>query len=196
MQSDEEQPYEIELAPLLQRFTKQNLSPRISRLLYKVHIVKGRGSLRRGGWCTGIYRDAEYTMALSVIAAPKWLRWLPSIVLTPARSLLEQAAACISFGIYEKAILVKQIQGVEGMGNELKHIRWEKFLLKLVEDWARANGFEKISILKAEKNEWWPHNDVEKQQRFKMHYDVTAKRSGFKFCPEEECYVKQLIVAA
>ena len=79
------------------------------------------------------------------------------------------------------------------MENELKHIRWEKFLLKLVEDWALANGFEKIKVVPGNKNHWY---NTSRAEIFHMRYDVTAKRSGFKFCPKEECYVKQLIVAA
>ena len=197
LEHDEEQPYEIDLAPLLRQSAKQNSQSRVNRLLYKAHVVKGHGSLKRGDRDTDVYRDATYTMILSTtIAKIKWLRWLPR-VLMPSKYVCNLALACIGFEINQKDILVKQIQGVQGMKNELKRIHWEKFLLKLVEDWAHANGFEKISVLKAEKNHWWHVNNSDaKKQRFKMHYDVTAKRSGFKFCPEEECYVKRLIATA
>ena len=189
----EERPYEIDLAPLLLQFAKPNSRSHINHFFYKTHIARGFGGLKRGDQYTHIYRDAEYTMVLSTRTAKKWLKWLLPIALIPSRSIRESAIACIGFEINQKDMLVKQIQGVQGMKDQLNHIQWEKFLLKLVEDLALANNFEKVKVIPGNKNKWYNAHHAE---IFHMRYDVTAKRSGFKFCPKEECYVKQLAVVA
>ena len=95
LEYEKEQPYEIDLAPLLQRFTKRAAAAG-KRFFYKVHIARGHGTLiRNKGGGTEIYRDAEYTIVLSTMATKKWLRWFLPSALIPSKYLYEQAVACI-----------------------------------------------------------------------------------------------------
>ncbi len=77
-----------------------------------------------------------------------------------------------------------------GMFKALRPFKWERMLLRVVVDWARVNGFREARVLIAEKNPW---HDNDKYDVFRMHYDVTAKRSGFKFNSAKNAYVLALV---
>lgn len=79
-----------------------------------------------------------------------------------------------------KKLVIKQIQGVRGKEEILKKLRWEKLLVQAVIDWGKNQGVKRFEIMKAEENYYWRGNDIERQKRLFMHYDVTAKRMGFK----------------
>lgn len=95
--------------------------------------------------------------------------------------------ASISFEAQQGAILVNQIQGVEGQQDKLKPIKWERGLLAYVCDWAAEHGVPEVRVLPHYKNKW---ERVKKNG--KMLYDVTAKRSGFKFDEQMEVYRKPI----
>lgn len=59
----------------------------------------------------------------------------------------------------------------------LKNYRWEMVLLDLVTEWAQFSRFPAIGLLAAENNRWV---SVKRLDRFKMRYDVTAKRFGYR----------------
>lgn len=76
----------------------------------------------------------------------------------------------------------------------LASLRWEQMLVELGLYWASHVDMEKVAIQSAEKNRYYPKAipSLEeasedyilelkaKRQRFRMRYDVTAKRMGFK----------------
>ena len=123
----------------------------------------------------------------------------------------ETDIARIGFDLeYEMAIKVKQIQGKNGYQNALMPFRWEKMLIKVVEDWASDNGFKQSRIQRAEDSRYWKYIDetdetitsimtaegyeyhTKLNKRLKMKYDITAKRCGYRYDEGLECFVKDL----
>lgn len=95
--------------------------------------------------------------------------------------------AGIGFDIVEdKVIVVTQIQGMKGATESLKLLKWERLLLAIVVAWARDQEYKEVRVQRAEKNIWIGHGNS--RSSFKMHYDVTAKRSGFEFDKELGCF--------
>lgn len=115
----------------------------------------------------------------------------------------EQGLANIGFNLsrYRPTVLIKQLQArrynsldvslsyIKGNPEEhkkcavgiLKSLRWEKMLIQMVSDWAAENGFKKIAILKSKYNPWYERDFSfqNRNERLKMHYDVTPVRMGF-----------------
>lgn len=89
-----------------------------------------------------------------------------------------------------KKLIIKQIQGVRGKEEVLKKLRWEKLLVQAVIDWGKNQGVRRFEIMKAEENHYWWGSNTERKKRLFMHYDVTAKRMGFK--PGGKSYVLDL----
>lgn len=58
----------------------------------------------------------------------------------------------------------------------LNQLRWEKLLVNLGADWADYAGFDSIFLLPSGLNHYF---NQERQSRFHLRYDVTAKRCGF-----------------
>ena len=92
--------------------------------------------------------------------------------------------ACLAFDRFgPKSICIKQIQGRHSYYDNvdykdyLKAIKWERFLIKIACQWAMANNL-KIYMISAKKSPWY---DNSKQNQMYIRYDVTAKRSGFKY---------------
>ncbi len=122
-----------------------------------------------------IYCDAPYTLVLTYKEN--------------CESETEEVA-CIGFDVVDQAtILVKQIQGVYGKSSILQYFRWERMLLKIVVDWAKNAGFKRIRVIKSESSHWFTES---RAQSFFMKYDVTARRSGFKFDEKDQTYVRTL----
>lgn len=95
------------------------------------------------------------------------------------------------FDMVRRNILVKQLQAqrfgwLEGSSqfkdikNSIANLRWEKLMVQAVLDWAAKYRFDKVKIREAKNNLWVGRETPERNQRIKMHYDVTAKRMGFK----------------
>lgn len=77
----------------------------------------------------------------------------------------------------QNTLVVTQIQGVRGKREYLAPLKWERMLLALVTEWARAKGARVIKVLAGCKNSWF--SDSSKKE-FYMRYDITARRSGFR----------------
>lgn len=108
---------------------------------------------------------------------------------------LWKAHACIAFDSYpeESRICVRQIQGKKGSEAFLSRLRWEKFLLDYATQWARCNGFKEIWVQPSRLNKWCPKGIEQEQKKFKLRYDVTAKRMGFKLDEVNGHYIKSLV---
>lgn len=94
--------------------------------------------------------------------------------------------ASTSFDAAEDAIVVKQIQGVQGQKERLVPLKWERLLLTLVCEWAEENNICEVQTLPHTESRWGHVREYSK-----MIYDVTAKRCGFKFDKEKGRFAKQ-----
>lgn len=160
---------DIALSKYFKEFSKENQKKEewlstCSIYLYYHENARGYGC----GRFSKIYVDAVYSFVLFKV---------------------EDSVCNIGFNVEEdNTILVKQIQGVRGMQEELSLFRWEKMLLQIVIDWARENGFEKVSVIRAEDSEWYRKEDKERCNRMYLKYDVTARRMGFKYDEKRKVY--------
>jgi len=156
----------------LKAFQKPDIKQEFSLKDFSLYYSYGLGG--QNGFY-GIYTDAKFTFVLTYEKGTK------------SRS---SAIACIGFDVIdESTILVKQIQGVSGKLSILQCFRWEKMLLNIVIDWAKNAGFKKVKVIRAESSQWYrPH----RAQNLFMKYDVTARRSGFKFDKKDQTYVRIL----
>lgn len=100
----------------------------------------------------------------------------------------EESIACISFDAQRGAILVPQIQGKFGSHDKLQPLKWERALLALVLDWAENNSIPEVRVTPYHKN---IYEMVRSDERFKLLYDVTARRSGFTYDEDMDLYRKQ-----
>ena len=128
----------------------------------------------------GPYRDASFTIALY------------GDVLTKEIPEDSDYLACIGFDADGDKIIVRQIQGNPGKGETLCLFKWERMLLTILTDWARQNGFNQIRVIPAKNSNWFRDCESERAKRMFMHYDVTARRSGFSFDQESGQYFKAL----
>ncbi|OGF27600.1 hypothetical protein A2303_02945 [Candidatus Falkowbacteria bacterium RIFOXYB2_FULL_47_14] len=104
-------------------------------------------------------------------------------------NFLWQTIACLGFTVKdEKTLRIEQLQGVLGKREYLKGLRWERMLIRLLIKVAPGLGYEKIYVQPG-KNNRWVGNDL---KTFKLRYDVSAKREGFKYDPENGDYVLKL----
>lgn len=133
-------------------------------------IVMSRGLGYEYG-LSKIYRDADFGFILCK-KKRLWLKFL----------------ATIMFDVDPKSndILVKQIQGVRKRHTDLKCVKWERMLLRLVIDWAASQSFNKIEVIQSKNSSWYL--DRRKEAMY-LHYDVTAKRLGMKFDNDSQKYV-------
>jgi len=97
--------------------------------------------------------------------------------------------ACIGFDLACEIVIVDQIQGVRNKENDLRKLRWERFLVRLVTEASRRLGYKEVRISPANKNRWWR---IDREQSFKLRYDVTAQREGFKFIKDLNMYALRL----
>ena len=164
--------YESGLERYLNDFQKRGTKHTLDFKNFFLHYSYGRGSNN----FDYIYSDADYTL-----------------VLTYRENMIrkEKEVACIGFNVVNQStILIKQIQGVQGMLSVLQHFRWEKMLLNIVMDWAKKAGFKTVRVIKAESSQWYREHRAES---LFMKYDVTARRSGFKFDEKDQTYFRTLI---
>jgi hypothetical protein len=91
---------------------------------------------------------------------------------------------------------INQLQAYDysGLSTYLKKIqsevlsafRWEQLLVRLAIHWADSVGFEQVQIQTAYKNYYYPRSELRNRElgnirsRFKLRYDSTAQRMGFK----------------
>ena len=130
-----------------------------------------------------MYLDTEFGFILTM---------LEKDIADTAR-LKERGLAAIGFNIEYGTIFIKQIQGKYGQAEVLKRFRWEKMLVAIVVDWAKKNRFRLVKIQKAEDNEYYNKNsNDDRRARLRMHYNVTAERSGFKLDKNNSVYILEL----
>jgi len=99
----------------------------------------------------------------------------------------EGAIAAISFEPHPGALLVPQIQGVRRERAKLERLKWPKALLRLVTDFAEDYDIPEVWVLPSVKNKW---TEVAGSDGGFLRYDVTARRSGFKYDEQKKVYVK------
>jgi len=100
---------------------------------------------------------------------------------------VQNSIAAITFDPLEKAVRIVQIQAHVSSHEERSQLRWEKALFGFVEEWARYHNIPEIQSIPHHKNK---HLAV--RENGKMLYDVTAKRSGFKYDSANELFIKKL----
>lgn len=163
--------YEPGLEQYLNDFKKPGTKHKLNFKNFFLRYSYGRGSNK---FFCSIYSDADYTL-----------------VLTQKENGKEGAVACISFNVVNRStVLIEQIQGVRMRLSILQNFRWEKMLLKIVMDWAKNAGFKRVRVIQAKSSLWY--TDYRAQSLF-MKYDVTARRSGFKFDKKDQTYVRSLV---
>ena len=167
--------YNIDMHPYLRNFLKPDNKIKFSD--YEVYLVYSNN----GGYGNfeGIYHDAKYSFILVKSGLEKVF-------------IKQKALACIGFDLgldrgLENSIIIKQIQGVSGEQNDLSYFHWTKMLLKICVDWAKDNGFKNAYVIRA-KNSSWYIAEGERSKNMFMRYDVTARRSGFKFDKKKKMY--------
>lgn len=131
------------------------------------------------GYCNNtfgnIYSDTDYMMVLAY---------------KEKGSFKKRGVACVGFDVIDTStIFIKQIQGVRGELAILQNFRWEKMLLQILMVWARNAGFKSMRVIRGKSNSWYNSN---RDQNFFMKYDVTARRSGFKFDEKGQVYILNL----
>lgn len=172
--------YHISLIPYLTRYCKQDEEIK-EEFLYEIRFFRGREYPKNLNWGgDSIYCDGYYTFALvrrlkSDFSFP---RWFDSVI------------ALISFNISKpkRSLKIVQIQGVKGKRQFLKPLRWEHLLVNIVVDWAKANGFKRVEIQRAEDNKWYQYAYAENQEKLKIRYNVTAERYGFIYDKKRRVY--------
>lgn len=167
--SEEGRRYNIDLSSYLREFSKKNHEKSIESDAYSIHLYYkeyGSGPLKK---LSVVYVDAVYNFVLFKGKDP---------------------ICNIGFNLREdsNSMLVKQIQGVSRKQKELSPLRWEKMLLQIVMDWAKQNGFKKVSVIRSVDSDWHRKSAEERCKRMYMKYDVTARRMGFKFDESEQVY--------
>ena len=172
--------YDMDLNPYLERFIKSTDNKDEGGLKrgIKIRMSSGVGIDKRS---PGPYRDASYTMAL-----------YESNQTTEETPTANEYLACIGFDIEINKIVVKQIQGSHGKEKTLSLVKWERMLLAILTDWAKKNGFKQVRIIQAKNSYWYRDYDEERTKRMFMHYDITARRSGFSFDQESGQYLKSI----
>lgn len=162
--------YSINLETYLNNFSK---SGQISELNnYYVCLVYGRGC----GYFNNVYLDTEFGFVLVQKTLPTQTK--------------RSAIACLGFDASSGIpVTVKQIQGVKSRQSDLVCLKWERMLLKICIDWAKDNGFVGVCVIRSVDSKWY--NEQRSNNMF-MKYDVTARRSGFKFDSKSKKYVLRL----
>ena len=113
--------------------------------------------------------------------------------------------AVIGFELRDKSVIVRQIQGgrIKPKDNDtnivfrkhvgkirkwiLSRLNWEQFLIHILEEWSRQNGFLSVKIQCSINNTWRQDTkeilnlkDRSQNQRLEKHYDSMAENSGYR----------------
>jgi len=158
----ENESYNLDLNNFLANFRKQS-APNLDLSHYTIQRDSGQGTSRI---FPKRYYDAPYSFVLCYD---------------------EDVIANISFEAQYGAILITQIQGRHGSQDKLQNLKWERGLLALVCDWAQENSIPEVRVQPHHKNHY---TRVREDKRFKLLYDVTAKRSGFFYDVSMELFRK------
>lgn len=175
---DTAQVYGVELDQIFQRFLKNGYGH--DRLKNYAVFIYGEYTSKKP-FVGRIYRDTKYYFVLCVKREKSG----------PFFKKRYNYIACVGFDETTNldgsvSITIQQLQGRRGAMMHLAHIKWERLLVRIVTDWAYRNGYSTIKMIRAVQNPWY--SSANSQQMY-LRYDVTARRSGFKFIPEEDIYV-------
>jgi len=132
----------------------------------------------------GLYADAEYGFAL------EWC----------VPGLLREDRVAVAMTTFDRELyddgwwaVVRQLQGVKWRREFLHGTRWERMLLHVVEDWARAQKCTAVACIRGQDSRWLVHGSP---QAFRMRYDVSARRSGFRYRDAVHLWHKPLVSAS
>jgi len=103
----------------------------------------------------------------------------------------ESLVALLGFEIWDMKMTIQQIQGIRAKASLLSPFRWEKALVTYAVDWARNNDIDEVILVSAKNNS---HILAEPPipERYRLRYDVTARRCGFRKDPESGNYILNL----
>ena len=184
--------YAINLGPYLERFLKPqadpitSAEPNINFSHFKLEIVVDHGYVLKYPAASSmvakriyqnkeaLYSDGDYGFVL---------------VYQTGRRGPREVLAMIGFEIDKSNVRIVQLQCcVRGQGSPelLRKLRWEKMLVQVVIDWAKAHRrFDVVGIVPGKQNDWY---SKERAPRLYLRYDVTAQRMGFKLDEEAKLY--------
>ncbi|OGE77664.1 MAG: hypothetical protein A2751_00560 [Candidatus Doudnabacteria bacterium RIFCSPHIGHO2_01_FULL_46_14] len=174
--------YDIDLKLYLDKFFKFFPSNEgDNELKQDFSLIMSSGTGYNDAWLgNGPYRDASYTIALYK---------------SKHKKNVSGYLCCIGFDVQKvtkSEIVVKQIQGSFGKEGLLRLFKWERMMLKVLTDWASQNGFKKIWVIMAKNSFYYNRYGEDRKKRMYMHYDITARRSGFSFDETNKQYFKVL----
>lgn len=141
-----------------------------------------------------IYVDGTHGFALgyktSGAVKPIWLAFTGIAMLDEERNKITKTldyknAELLYPVIRQLQVLTKTADGIERPGKQeilgaLRGLRWERLMISAVTRWAEFADFARVYLQPAEKCRWAGSEEFE---RYKLRYDVSAKRSGFKKAP-------------
>lgn len=81
---------------------------------------------------------------------------------------------------YDSLQGIPKIVQNETWANFYDGIKWERLLLMTVVRWAKFVGFTSVIVEPGWANRWVIRHDESDMKRFKLRYDVTAHRCGFR----------------
>ncbi|MBU6500421.1 MAG: hypothetical protein KGI72_01155 [Patescibacteria group bacterium] len=171
---------DIDIGFYLKRFLKPGQSQAYHyRLFSERRGTAGKSNYYSASFVSGlvspaIYLDAEYNFLLVV----------------RKNLLMASPIALIGFDFdcNSKTLTIQQIQGSPFVKDYLSAIRWERMLVAIVVDWSKSYGVRLIEIISSEQSPWYKLETGGVRERMYMHYDVTAKRSGFRLNEETGRY--------
>ena len=172
--------YETDLNQYLASFIKSSLNINDKKSLQQNFCLRMSSDRHRDPLrIPEPYRDTRYTLAL----------YKYDELLVEERKY--EYLACIGFDtdVLKDYIVVRQIQGNPGKGETLRLFKWERILLTILTDWAKKSGFNQIRVIEAKDQNWYR---IHRAKQMFMHYDVTARRSGFAFNQSIGQYIKIL----
>lgn len=105
-----------------------------------------------------------------------------------------QLIASVGFDAAQGRMHIRQIQGIKGSKDQLKPIKWERALASYAVQWAKEHKIPEVSIVSVDNIRWVKIPGHLGREQGRMHYDVTARRIGFKKRGKDGNYVKQLEV--
>ncbi len=169
---------EIDLQPYLEAYKREDVN-----LLGFYARMYGDGKTDNVDEDTHVYRDTELGISLMRTGVGE--------------------IVVLGFELEPRGVMrVQQIQFARNprARRSIGALRTPQMMLRIAVDQAREYGLRRVKVQRAENNEYWkarkavPRDTTlkEHQARLKMRYDVTARRSGFRYSPRMDCYVMDL----
>lgn len=159
------------------------------------NLIPQHEALRNGGG--SFFCDGQYSVSLGINHKELGKIWL-AILGMSALSSLKTGKLSLS---EPTAPIIVQLQTAyhsdahkQLAGELLQTIRWEFILVTLAVEWASNCGMSRIFLLPAEQNKYYRSygSDQQMRNRFKLRYNVTGQRCGFKLDPKLGVYALDL----